>query len=114
MTIGERIKHRRLEIGMSVEELAKLLGKNKATVYRYESNFIESMPTSILVPISKALKTTPAYLLGWDNSVSAFSSEYDEKSDLDQSLINLLSFLSRDQKEMLLAWLKTLTEKQED
>ena len=65
MTTGERIKRRRQELGMSADQLAELLGKNRATVYRYESNEIENLPTSILVPLAKALKTTPAYLMGW-------------------------------------------------
>ena len=34
MTIGERIKNRRIELGLSVEELASLLGKNRAAIYR--------------------------------------------------------------------------------
>lgn len=38
MTIGERIKRRRLQLGMSVDELADELGKNRATVYRYEKD----------------------------------------------------------------------------
>ena len=41
MTIGERIKKRRLEIGMTVDQLSDLIGKNRATIYRYESNEID-------------------------------------------------------------------------
>ena len=40
MSIGQRIKERRIELGLSVDELAKRLGKNRATVYRYESDDI--------------------------------------------------------------------------
>lgn len=68
MTIGNRIRKRRKEIKLSVEELAKLLGKNRATVYRYENGDIENLPTTILEPIARALKTTPAYLMGWENT----------------------------------------------
>lgn len=69
MTIGERIKQRRKELDMTVEELAKRLGKNRATVYRYENGEIENLPTPILEPIAKALSTTPAYLLGWEENL---------------------------------------------
>lgn len=51
---------------MSVDELAKKLNKNRATVYRYESDEIENFPTSILIPLAKALETTPTYLMGWE------------------------------------------------
>lgn len=67
MKIGERIKARRKELKMSVDELANKLGKNRATVYRYESNEIENMPLEIVKPLAVALKVTPAYLMGWDD-----------------------------------------------
>lgn len=68
MTIGNRIKLRRQEIGLSVDQLADRIGKNRATVYRYESNDIEKFPLDILEPLAEALCTTPAYLMGWDES----------------------------------------------
>lgn len=66
MNIGKRIKERRKEIGLSVDDVAAQLNKNRATVYRYESNDIENLPLNILEPLSKVLQTTPAYLMGWD------------------------------------------------
>ena len=70
MTIGERIKQRRIELGLSVDEVAEKLGKNRATVYRYESNEIENLPVGTLEPLSKILETTPAHLMGWDEAGS--------------------------------------------
>lgn len=70
MTIGDRIKQRRLEIGLSVDQVAEKIGKNRATVYRYESKEIEKFPIDILSPLAEALHTTPAYLMGWEDSVS--------------------------------------------
>ena len=67
MTIGQRIKKRRKELKMSVDELAEALGKNRATIYRYESDEIENMPLSVLEPLAKALKVSPAYLMGWES-----------------------------------------------
>lgn len=65
MRIGERIKQRRLELGYTADALAKLLNKNRATIYRYENGDIENMPIDVLEPLAKALNTTPAYLMGW-------------------------------------------------
>ena len=65
MRIGERIKQRRLELGYTADTLAKLLNKNRATIYRYENGDIENMPIDVLEPLAKALNTTPAYLMGW-------------------------------------------------
>lgn len=68
MTIGERVKQRRLQLGMSADDLAKKINKNRATVYRYESEYIEKLPTTILIPLAEALHTTPAYLMGWEEA----------------------------------------------
>ena len=65
MRIGERIKQRRLKLGYTADALAKLLNKNRATIYRYENGDIENMPIDVLEPLAKALNTTPAYLMGW-------------------------------------------------
>ena len=65
MTIGDRIKARRIQVGLSVDQVAERIGKNRATVYRYESNDIEKFPLDILPPLAEALNTTPAYLMGW-------------------------------------------------
>lgn len=70
MTTGERIKERRKELGVSAEYLAEKLGVSPATIYRYERGDIEKMPGNILEPISKILRTTPAYLMGWEESSS--------------------------------------------
>ena len=67
MRVGERIKSRRKEIGLSAEQVAKELGVSPATVYRYESNDIMNMRIDKLEPIAKAWRTTPAYLLGWED-----------------------------------------------
>lgn len=68
MTIGQRIKNRRLELGLSVDEVAKRLGKNRATVYRYENDDIKELPITVLEPLAKVLDTTPADLIGWDGT----------------------------------------------
>ena len=59
MTIGERIYKRRTELNMSVEDIAKKLNKNRATIYRYENNEIENLPASVLNSLADILKTTP-------------------------------------------------------
>lgn len=66
MNIGNNIKRRRIELGLSVEELAKRIDKNRATVYRYENHDIENLPITILGPLARALDTTPADLMGWE------------------------------------------------
>lgn len=70
MSVGKRIKERRNELHMSVDELAVKLNKNRATIYRYEKGEIENLPIDVLEPLAKALDTTPQYLMGWDKKLS--------------------------------------------
>lgn len=67
MTIGDRIRNRRKQLRMSVDELAARLGKDRSTVYRYENGDIENLPLDLLVPIARALDTTQQALMGWDD-----------------------------------------------
>lgn len=70
MTIGERMKERRKELGMNAEYVAEKLGVSPATIYRYENGEIEKIPGNILDLISKVLRTTPAFLMGWEKNGS--------------------------------------------
>lgn len=63
--LSERIRTRRKALGLSVDEISSLIGKNRSTIYRYESEDIENLPVPILIPLAEALHTTPEYLLGW-------------------------------------------------
>lgn len=76
MSIGQRIKTMRLQQGLTIDDLAYRLGKNRTTVYRYENGDIENLPLSILDSLAEALNTTPAYLMGWEAQKSNAYSDY--------------------------------------
>lgn len=87
MTVGLRIKERRLQLGMSADTLAEKIGKNRSTVYRYENGDIESLPYDILMPIAEALHTTPAYLMGWNqDAITTAETIQDEVLSVSESL----------------------------
>lgn len=77
MTTGERMKHRRKELGLSAEYVADKLGVSPSTIYRYENGGIEKQPGDILEPLAKILKTTPAFLMGWSEGLE-FHAPLDE------------------------------------
>lgn len=82
MSIGKRIKALRMRQGLSIDDLAAKLGKNRTTVYRYENGDIENLPLSILNPLAEALNTTPANLMGWNakEMISTKISDGEEES----------------------------------
>lgn len=111
MTIGDRIKARRIELGMTVEELGKRLGKNRTTVYRYETGYIENLPIDILEPIAAVLQTTPAYLMGWEEVQKNNDAIADiiirlRSDEIFFDAVNRLNSLESDKLSGLLAFLK--------
>ena len=67
MTIGERIKKRRTELDLSQEEVANELGyKSRTSVFKVEQG-ITDLPLSKVKEFAKVLKTTPSYLMGWED-----------------------------------------------
>lgn len=104
LDIGTRIKERRLQLGLSAEELAPLVGLSAATIYRYENGDIKKVNTTKLQSFAKALKTNESYLMGWisecepasDSVISdqlspaalAVARAYDQMSEYGKSMID--------------------------
>lgn len=68
MTIGERIREKRKNKNYTLEQLADEIGVTKSTVLKYENGSI-AIPSDKIEKIAKALKTTPAYLMGWADNI---------------------------------------------
>lgn len=66
MTVGEKIKQRRLELGWSLRELAKRMDyANQSTVSRIEKGEID-VPQSKVVKFAEVMGTTVAFLMDWE------------------------------------------------
>ena len=75
MTIGERIKQKRLEQGLSLDQLADKMGyKSKTSVFRAEQGMTD-LPLSKVKEFAKVLKTTPSYLMGWEDEEGNLDTE---------------------------------------
>lgn len=115
MTIGERIKQRRLELDLSVDEVASKLNKNRATIYRYESDDIKDLPTTVLEPLAKVLNTTPAYLMGWEENLTKDNAALTVDLWSDTPLLNevkKLNVLSEENKKTVFDMIDFLYQKE--
>lgn len=61
--IGKKIRERRKELGMTLDELARAVGVSKQTIFRYEDRTIENIPIDKLHKIAGKLNVPMAYLL---------------------------------------------------
>ena len=66
--IVKRIKTRRLELEYSFQDLANKTNMSKSTLQRYETGAIKNLPLDKLEVLASALQTTPAYLMGWEDT----------------------------------------------
>lgn len=67
MTVGERIKEKRLEKGIAQIDLALKCGISKQTLYKYENNIVTNIPLNKITDLAVALNVTESYLMGWED-----------------------------------------------
>lgn len=66
LKIGDRIKHRRIELGMSQDELARRLGyRSRSSINKIEKD-ASGLPQTKIAAIASVLQTTPSYIMGWE------------------------------------------------
>lgn len=78
MEIHERIKKRRLELGLTLKDVAYALNVAESTVSRYESSNIQNMGIDKIKDLANVLRCTPAYLMGWEEEPPKPSKELAE------------------------------------
>lgn len=67
-TIGNRIRKRREELGLSQDELGKRIGyKSRSSINKIELGH-RNLTQSKIKAIADALETTPSYIMGWDEN----------------------------------------------
>lgn len=71
MHTGDIIRMKRKAKGLTLEKLAKAADTTKQTVHRYERGIITNIPPERIEAIARALDTSPAALMGWDDSAVA-------------------------------------------
>lgn len=70
MEINKIIKKRRLELGLTLKDIANALGIAESTVSRYESSDIQNMGIDKIEALAKVLECSPAYLMGWEGETT--------------------------------------------
>ncbi len=76
--LSQKIYQLRKRHGLTLEQVADVVGVGKSTVRKWETGMIANMRRDKIALLAKALHTTPAYLMGWkedtineDNTSSA-------------------------------------------
>jgi transcriptional regulator with XRE-family HTH domain len=69
MKMAERIRERRLAMGLTQEDLASKLGLQKSAIAKYENGRVENIKRSVIARMSEVLLCNPAYLMGFSDDI---------------------------------------------
>ena len=70
MTLYERIRKLRTDIGLTQDDLAKAMGyKDRSMITKIESGKVDISQKKV-IEFAKVLGTTPGYLMGWEENDS--------------------------------------------
>lgn len=67
MEINEKLRDRRIELGLTQQDVADFVGVSEGTVSRWESGDIGNMRRDRIVAYAKILCVSPAVIMGWED-----------------------------------------------
>ncbi len=59
---GSRVRTRRKELGLTLDEVSRRAGCTKAAISNYERGYAKSVTMDLLFPLAQALEVTPQWL----------------------------------------------------
>lgn len=111
MTIGERVKEKRMEMGLTQKQLAQRAGTSESVLCRIEKSGRHPDP-DLVVRLAGALGVTVSYLLGEqhpDTQASEHSAMAERIVRLDQRVTQLQEDVSM--RERMIEYLKSLIDR---
>lgn len=117
MTVGERIKNRRNELGMTQTDLAAKMGYSDKTGVSKAETRGDNITTTKIAKFAEALNCSFEYLMGWEETsdyVSPIAQTINDLSEIaeDPKLIdmfNKIKSLSNEKKEALYKYIDFLS-----
>jgi len=108
MTQGERIKNARISRNLSQDQLAKIIGTTKQTIFKYENDIITNIPRDKIIGLSNALNISISYLI---MGVDAEKASSDTFAGLNER-IKIFNSLSPEDQAQAMDYMRFLSEKE--
>ena len=110
MTVADRIRIRREQLGLSQEELANRMGlKDKSSITKIEKSG-NKITLKNVERLAYALHTSVPYLMGWEEETDN-QNKLDIQADREARFLELYSRLNDYEKSLIDNMLTTLTSK---
>lgn len=105
LTIGDRIKNLRLEQEMTLQQVGDYIGVSRATVQRYESGEISSVPSDKIEKLADLFLVSPAVIMGWEGMPKKVKAKNNKQipiyKDLDFTVLSNTRKLEKSQRNAL-------------
>ncbi len=72
MSLGSNLRAQRKKRGLTLADLSEKVGLSRQTLSRYENGIIANIPPDNIERLARALETTPALLMGWQDDFNAY------------------------------------------
>lgn len=102
--MAQRIKALRQEKGLTLEQVADVVGVGKSTVRKWETGMIANMRRDKIADLAKALGTTPAFLMGWteDDAKTETSPSEPQLTEGDKMMLEVFRLIPEEQQRAFL------------
>ena len=110
MNTGEKIYDLRTQKGLTLEELGNMVGVGKSTVRKWENGMIANMKRDKILAVAKALDTTPAYLMGWEDDAEDASYKESPSSPSTPEILTLYNSLDAEDQSLALGIVRQMAE----
>lgn len=104
MTMGDRIKERRIMAHLTQDEFGKLLGVQKSAVAKWENGRVENIKRSTIQRMAEILECSPVYLMGFNKEEPVNL----QLTGAESSILKLFRNLNQEGKEKLIDYAKLL------
>lgn len=79
---GSRVRARRKELGLTLDEVSKRAGCTKAAISNYERGYAKSVTMDLLFPLAQALEVTPQWLATGKGGFETIAVRTDQEKEL--------------------------------
>lgn len=103
--LSQKLYYLRKKHNLTLEQVAEVVGVGKSTVRKWETGMIANMRRDKIALLAKALHTTPAYLMGWEESkpeIEEHSNGEQTLTEFKKALLDLADFIPEDKQKHFL------------
>lgn len=113
--MAQRIRTLRQEKGLTLEQVAEVVGVGRSTVRKWETGMIANMRRDKIADLAKALGTTPAYLMGWkeEDAKKELSPSELQLTEGEKVLLDLFNRVPEDKQQLVLQMIRAALGSQE-